>query len=759
MHNAAVSRLAFLPLTLLVPVLWVGCEDLERVPPPPDEGIFGYANGCYAVEGFDGEEVPTFLVEAGDRFAFTEPSGDAAARFTLRASDLGTYLFYDQQRRYLTAVPTGWGSWHLARTATLDSALTLLEDGFRSPAEWELETSVRDPTRYQLKHYETGFYLTLGGLTADPGAAAIITMFPREGCAEYPELSLDASGSVTPHSGDNGDLYGIAEIHSHVLSNFGFGAGSTFHGAPFHRLGVEHALPDCKQWHGEDGRRDIVGFFYDGDGPGLDVDVLTPILLSGETADFNHHTAGYPDFTAWPNSWSSSTHQTMYYRWLERAYLAGLRLMVQHATGNSVLCDLVTGIRSQTARYSCNDMVSVDRQLLEARNLERYIDAQSGGLGKGWLRIVDTPEQARAVIADGKLAMVLGIEISNLFDCFVTPREGFEKPCTAQDVIDKLDHYHRLGVRVVFPVHKFDNGFSAGDGSGGIIEIGNFANSGHYSNFVEDCPGPNAAFDGGNVTFSGLNEPRDDYDAPPVVDMSDFAKAPVGTMLPFLDKIQEPPLEGDYCQNHGLTPLGETLIDELMKRGMFIDIAHLPQRALSRAYELLEAAEYPVLNTHGGTNGGRVYLNGGLAGTRFGRCASPDTPGELGKPLVADVQEVTDAGGYPSEALSFDLNGFAGGPRPRFGPDSNCSEPQSNPVTYPFESYDGQITFEQPSLGNREVDFNTEGMLHIGLLPELIQDARLDGLSDEQLEPLFRSAEAYIRLWERAEQRASTLAP
>jgi len=48
-------------------------------------------------------------------------------------------------------------------------------------------------------------------------------------------------------------------------------------------------------------------------------------------------------------------------------------------------------------------------------------------------------------------------------------------------------------------------------------------------------------------------------------------------------------------------------------------------------------------------------------------------------------------------------------------------------------------------------------MIHIGLLPELIEDARRDGVTDEQLEPIFRSAEAFIRLWERAEKRAATL--
>jgi microsomal dipeptidase-like Zn-dependent dipeptidase len=752
-----VSRSSVVALALSVPLLWASCG-FDRVPPPPDDGIYGYANGCYAVEGFDGEEEPAFLVAGGDGFAFTECDSDAAARFTMRASDLGTYLFYDQQRRYLTAVQGEGGSWRLTRVAKLESELTLLEDGFRSPAEWELEPSVRDPMRYQLKHYQTGNYLTLGGLTGAAAEAAIITMFPKGDCTAYPELSLDAQGSVTPRVWQDGDLFGIAEIHSHMLANYGFGAGSTFHGAPFHRLGVEHALADCAQWHGEDGRRDTVGFFYDGDSSDLDVDALLPILITGQTSEFNHHTAGYPDFTDWPNSWAKATHQTMYYRSLERAYLAGLRLMVQHATGNSVLCELVTGIRSQTALYSCNDMVSVDRQLLEARKLERYIDAQAGGAGQGWLRIVETPEQARAVIAEGKLAMVLGIEISNLFDCFVTPREGFDA-CTAADVLAKLDHYQELGVSVIFPVHKFDNGFSAGDGSGGIIEIGNMINSGHYSNFVEDCPGPEAAFDGGDVSFGGLNQLRDDYDAPPVVDMSGFGKAPVATLQPFIEQIQEPAIEGDFCQNYGLTPLGETLIQELMKRGMLIDIAHLPQRSLGRAYELLEAAEYPVLKTHGSTNGGRVYQNGGMAGTSIGRCASPDLPGELGKRIIASVQEVEDAGGYPSEALAFDLNGFAHGPRPRFGPDSPCAETQANPVTYPFTSYDGKITFEQPRLGNREVDFNTEGMIHIGLLPELLEDARRDGMTDDQLQPLFRSAEAYIRLWEYAETRAASVTP
>ena len=106
-------------------------------------------------------------------------------------------------------------------------------------------------------------------------------------------------------------------------------------------------------------------------------------------------------------------------------------------------------------------------------------------------------------------------------------------------------------------------------------------------------------------------------------------------------------------------------------------------------------------------------------------------------------------GAYPAEGFGFDFNGFAGAPGPRFR-EGACSIPQQNPITYPFTSYAGDVEFTAPYLGNRPVDFNQEGMIHIGLLPELIQDARTDAADDTKLEPLFRAAEAYVRMWEKA---------
>ncbi|MCA9675680.1 MAG: hypothetical protein KC464_11635 [Myxococcales bacterium] len=746
------------PLPILASLLLAAaCGDpyVERPPAPANDGVYGFAGGCYTMDATTPGSSNTRWLEAadgGEAFAFAATSEAEAARLTMRASDLGTYLFYDADGHYL-AVEDG----ALIRPDKLQSDVERIDDTFRSPAEWQLEVSAHDPDRFQLKNYQTGAYLTPTGTTPDEADAGVIAFYPADGCRPFPELTLDAEGEVVPRRWPDGDVFGIVETHAHLFSNFGFGGGGIFHGSPYHRLGVEHALPSCKLFHDDEGRRDIVGYAFSGLGQ-LDTDSLITVFIAGATPDFNHHTEGYPDFTDWPNSWNSATHQTQYYKWIERAWRGGLRLLVDHATTNEVLCDLVTGLGAQPVRYSCNDMVAVDREIEEAYNLERYIDAQEGGPGQGWFRVVKTPAEARAVIDEGKLAVILGIETSNLFDCFLTPRPGYPT-CDADLVRAKLDDYYARGVRAIFPVHKFDNAFSAGDGDRNVGQIGSFINSGHDSNFVTDCPADPTVFDHGPVTFGGINAPRADYLAPAPHDMSGFAAAPIGTLNPFLSALREPPLEGDYCQNAGLTALGETLLHEMMLRGMIIEVDHMPRRSLARAYEILTEADYPPAATHGNTYNGKVYDLGGISKGGLGRCAVAGVSGSLAAPLTARVAEIQAHGGYPAQGFGFDLNGFAGGPRPRFGPDSRCTDPQSNPVTYPFTSYAGDVTFTEPHLGNRTVDFNTEGMLHLGLLPELIEDARRDGASDATLEPLFRSAEGYLRMWERAEARAAALQP
>jgi microsomal dipeptidase-like Zn-dependent dipeptidase len=57
--------------------------------------------------------------------------------------------------------------------------------------------------------------------------------------------------------------------------------------------------------------------------------------------------------------------------------------------------------------------------------------------------------------------------------------------------------------------------------------------------------------------------------------------------------------------------------------------------------------------------------------------------------------------------------------------------------------------------GRRDFDVNIDGVAHYGLLPDFIQDLRNVGLTQQDLCPLFRSAEEYIRMWELCEQKRS----
>jgi len=511
--------------------------------------------------------------------------------------------------------------------------------------------------------------------------------------------------------------------------------------------------------HGVDGTKDIMGAVFS-DGVG-NLNNLVPIILNGSLLEKDHDTDGYPTFTSWPDAPRLATHQVQYYKWIERAYLSGLRLLVQHATTNQVLCQLVTGLNFNPKRNDCNDMVAVDRSIESTYALERYIDALSGGRGKGWFRIVFSPAEAREQIKAGKLAVVLGIETSDLFDCFLQPFGNFSR-CTQQDVVAKLDEYQTKGVRVLFPVHKYDNAFSAGDGDRRVGEAGSFFHTGYFSDFVE-CPAELLTFDGGfddgGLSYPMLNEPRLAFDSPPPpVDVSALDTNPLAVLLPNIGLLDGGPLAGKYCQKYGLTDLGEFLIREMMKRGMIIEVDHLPRKSYARAYEILEANDYPAMGTHGRNNDGRIYKLGGMSKSNLGRCRSRDKSATMDDGFQSRIQLMRDKGAFPAEGFGFDLNGFAGAPGPRFGENANCKDPQTDEgITYPFTSYAGDVTFQQPVVGDRTLDFNTEGMVHLGLVAELIEDVRRDGVTEKELEPLFKSAEGYIRVWEKSERRGAAL--
>lgn len=54
--------------------------------------------------------------------------------------------------------------------------------------------------------------------------------------------------------------------------------------------------------------------------------------------------------------------------------------------------------------------------------------------------------------------------------------------------------------------------------------------------------------------------------------------------------------------------------------------------------------------------------------------------------------------------------------------------------------------------GQRDWDFNIDGLAHYGMIPDFLQDLKNVGIKIDMMVPIFSSAEEYIRMWEKAEK-------
>src|SRR5690606_16114412 len=112
-----------------------------------------------------------------------------------------------------------------------------------------------------------------------------------------------------------------------------------------------------------------------------------------------------------------------------------------------------------------------------------FVDEQYGGKGKGWYRVVKTPEQAREVIAEGKMAIVLGVEVSEPFGCKQVLGSA---QCSKADIDRGLDEMKAKGVTSMFLCHKFANalcGVRYDESTAGLlVNLGQFITTGTWWN-------------------------------------------------------------------------------------------------------------------------------------------------------------------------------------------------------------------------------------------------------------------------------------
>lgn len=609
------------------------------------------------------------------------PDGDP---FLFKATDLGSYLIYDADRAFLLAD----GS-----RASSPSADTV----------WKIAPA--GSGRYS---FRTGTgALTLAGRTSFRPTRAT-------GCTPYPESQIDISGrphaGVTPYQ----EVRGYVDGHTHGMA-FEFLGGDVHCGKPWDRYGAPYALVDCPDHTATGG--------YGG---------VLESVLSGEP---HHDPVGWPTFKDWPAP-NSLTHEGTYYRWLERSWRGGQRIFVNLLVENNQLCQLYP-----IKRNSCDDMDSVRLQARDMYALQDYVDAQFGGPGKGFYRIVKNPFEARKVINDGKMAVVMGIETSVPFGCTFKALPGGDVPaCDIDDIDAQLDEVKRMGVRQMELVNKFDNALSgiAGDNGevGVAVNSANFLETGTFWDMEHCEPEIPGAHDHNQVAAPDISAGQQDALFGAIGELFGPLNLPA---LP----VYSPP---DHCNSRGLTTLGEYTIRGLAQRHMIFDPDHMSVEARVSALDQIDDLGYHgVVSSHSWSTPDaypRIYEEGGFITPYAG-----DSTGFVEK--WRTHQGWADPRYYWGIGYGADMNGLGAQGDPR-GADV------PNPVTYPFTGLGG-VRVGRQHAGERVYDINVDGVAQYGLYPDWIQDlgrvadAQHAGDGEKIKDDMARGAEAYLQMWERAE--------
>ncbi len=489
-------------------------------------------------------------------------------------------------------------------------------------------------------------------------------------------------------------LWGFADLHAHLMAHLAFG-GKAFWGQPFDPdhpgpEGIEYALNSCEPIHGG---------------------------LLNVNPEFGHPAGGgWPEFIIWPR-FTTLVHQQAYLDWLYRAYQGGLRLITCLAVNNELLATKTNPLMPH------DDKSAIQVQVAAMKEMVAFVDAQSGGPGKGWLQIVYSPDEARKVISQNRLAVILGVEVDSLGNWRRV--EDLEKLCRgdlnlAREVIgQELEWLYRQGVRQITPIHLINNAFGGTAIYLRFLETVNLFVTGERWS-VED------AWETG-VRY------RLDHDGADLVEDVERTVAVSGrhlrtmhrrTLLDHIpgvrdlfEAIEAPRVRGGHANTRGLNQYGKILLEEMMKRGMIIDVDHMSEKTTDTALKMAEENSYPVICSHtwfrdllfsaqiefdprrhehygtsdvhkvaheAGKRGDQIerigrlggvvapILNqGDIAGLRRGM---PDLAEKIPEPCAgsstsfgeAYLYAVAKMGGR-GVALGSDINGAAGLPGPRFG--------------------------------------------------------------------------------------------
>ncbi len=552
---------------------------------------------------------------------------------------------------------------------------------------------------------------------------------------DLPSLVLegpDCMANVLGPQPGTGRLKGFVDLHTHPLSNVGFGGKLIYGGMDVGAL--LPADPDCnkdvratsmEQALGHDGSTH--GSFGVG-GPtsagGLGIQnscgdfireqVIHQVQQQNKGAqDESSDAHGAPDFKEWP-VWNDITHQKMWVDWIHRAYLGGLRVMVALAVNNKTLGDMTAG----PGDFATDDKSSADLQIAEIKSfVSRHSD---------FMEIASSSADLERIVRANKLAVVLGVEIDNIGNL------NKVSPLTNAEIVTEVNRLFGEGVRYIFPIHLIDNPFGGTAIYQDIFNYSNFREAGHWWEPI-CAPNINHTFApiGGALFTAGVLAKLGAVFNPPT-----YPACPNGT---------------GQVNSRGLTSQGEFAIKEMMRHGMLIDIDHMSDKSQTTTIQIATQVlgGYPL-------NSGHSALRETGGNERSMTAAHYEDIGKLhGMAGIgsAGVDAYTWAEQY-RQAIGAMGNGAIAG----FGTDTDGLAMGMPHRAGSSVRYDD--AFPRSTLGTQWWNYNKDGVAHYGMLTDFLKDVRtapasgpgaLNG-ADLVDNHLMFGADYFVQTWKKCEE-------
>jgi microsomal dipeptidase-like Zn-dependent dipeptidase len=285
----------------------------------------------------------------------------------------------------------------------------------------------------------------------------------------------------------------------------------------------------------------------------------------------------------------------MWIDWVKRAHDGGMRVMVALSVNS------MTFAKGLDGNQPYDDKTIGDSQVKEMKRLVAN--------HRDWMEIAYSSTDLRRIVSQDKLAIILGSELDDIGNFAWSKQEPSRGMVKAE-----IDRLYNQGIRYIFPVHVIDNYFG-----GTAMYEAEFPRASKYH--FGQWPKIICADKSDGITSRFTNG----WDV-----IKTFALGDAG---------------GSFKNARGLTELGKFALDEMMTRGMLIDIDHGSQKTVDNIVRHANAKKggYPLVSGHNGLRDDNaknpdihentrtaaqyktIVANHGIAGIGFGDSTAQST--------------------------------------------------------------------------------------------------------------------------------------